>query len=737
MKNHLICRTFYSSYEDTCKELEKRAPYIKYPTGLSIYADFHEQDLVDMMDLTVKYLGMGSYHEAIDATNPSYSIHLNNRFVCTDPNSMLSSYSKSHSCAISWATATISAAEYSIQQTFGKSTSLSTEYLITCYNKEMGEDSCNGVSMSDLSDFLSDRGLMTEDDVNRIGRENMCDEEYASITYHFESEKIEAPNRGGLMNLVASGNPTLTLMSLNLLHLRYAANMNENDYPFTGLTSQPSVYGIVTGYDKGSEESEGWWMIDVAVTPCEHQTIKLPMKEDENNANFAGIAAYAFSIIPLKRDIVEEQPTTEMPTTEIPTTRPPLIHVTDKEYPTLDSIPNDVPVVIFQSGSYPNVPKVDLSRLTDLEEVVIEEGAFPDATVFRAYGLQNLKRIEIKDGAFPNAFNFDVADCTTATELIIGSDSFNGQPPSLSSLSSGRRLQAGGLSSVFRLYNNTLITTIHLLSGSFKHTKEVHINGMNSLEEVIIDGAFGDKHAPFSNADSFIVEETINLRNLILGDKVCQACSVYSVSSPFITNVEIGSDSFNGMKETSKNNQNALEFEMVNRNELNSLTIGKGSFSYFNSFNVNNNPNQHTMLVNVLIPFSRRLQSATTSSTTSTTSTSSSSFSNVASLRFDKMPSLQQVEFGSGAFSHADSLAFINAGNLTKIVFEDNTFSNAAALEFDETGIEELSIGTGCFNGDVSDEEMKKRKRILLPVLVVCNHVEVVVPSSPSYRITE
>ena len=695
-----MCRTYYSYYEVTCKDMDRRAPYVKYPTGLSIYADFREQDLLDMMDLNVKYSGMGSYYEAIEASKSSHSLDLNSRFVCTNSTSTLSSYSKSNSCAISWATAAISAAEYSIQQHMGISTSLSMEYLLTCYKKDTGDDGCNGVSMSDLSDFLYNRGLMTEEDVNRIGKEKMCEEANSSKTYHFESEKISAPNRGGLMNLVASGNPTLTLMSLNLLHLRYTASMNETDYPFTGLTNQPSVYGIVIGYDKGSEkeeaeeEGEGWWMVDVAVTPCEHQIVKLPMKEDENNANFAGIAAYAFSIIPLKREIVEEQPTSE-----IPTTRPPPIHVTDKEYPTVDSIPSDVPIVIFNKGSYSNVPKVDLSHLTDLEEVVIEEGAFPNATVFRAYGLQKLKRIEIQNGAFPNAFNFDVAD-STASELIIGADSFNGQPSSLTSLSSGRRLQAGGFSSVFRLYNNTFITIVHIPSGSFKYTKEVRISGMSSLVEVIIEG-IGEKHAPFSNAESLFIEEAINLRNLIIGDKVCRSCSVYSVDSPFITDVKIGSDTFNGMtKNPSGNDQTALEFEMKDRSELQSLMIGKGSFSFFSSFNVNNNPNQHTMLVNVLNPLSRRLQS--TSTTTTTTSTS---FSEVASLRFDKMPSLKQVEFGAGAFSHADSLAFINTGNLTKVVFEDNTFSDATALEFDETGIEELSIGVGCFNGDISDEE--------------------------------
>ena len=169
---------------------------------------------------------------------------------------------------------------------------LSLNYLLKCYEEEFNENICKGVAMTDLADFLSTRGLITEEDADRLG-EKMCDDQ-TSIRYLFDIHRPEAPNRGGLMNVITDGHPTISLMSLNILPLRYASNMTVSDYPFKSTYNQPSVYGLITGYSEEGEDH--WWMVDIAITPCEHQQIKLPMRDNDVTANFAGIAAYAFSI---------------------------------------------------------------------------------------------------------------------------------------------------------------------------------------------------------------------------------------------------------------------------------------------------------------------------------------------------------------------------------------------------------------------------------------------------------
>ena len=96
----------------------------------------------------------------------------------------------------------------------------------------------------------------------------------------------------------------------------------------------------------------------------------------------------------------------------------------------------------------------------------------------------------------------------------------------------------------------------------------------------------GDKKAPFQYAFSFIVNDLMNLRDVVLGNKVCQACSTFSVDSPFIQNVSVGDFCFQGKDSTQQGNTAALQFQMIDKSELQSTSIGKGSFSFFNRYEV-------------------------------------------------------------------------------------------------------------------------------------------------------
>ena len=333
----IIYSTYYHDYQISCEEMNDKSNFLAFPLSLNILADYKVSEILEMMDLKVKYLGFGSYYEPLDVEIHEYYEPVLPHNFCTADHPSLLKYARSQTCAISWATAAIGAAEIALHNQ-GIDEKLSLEYLLTCFEKEMGEDTCDGVWMKDLQEFLQTVGLMSEKEVSRVGNK-MCSSTTAK-RYVFNIVKPQGWNRGGLMNLVSSGAATISLMALNLLRVRYTDSMNQTDIWFNGQYSQPSVYGVVTGYD--DDQKDGYWMVDLAITPCEHIELKLPVLNDETGGNYAGVAGYAFGLkyevyptaVPTTNIPTVEIPTTEVPTTEVPTTLPPTTELPTTEVPT-------------------------------------------------------------------------------------------------------------------------------------------------------------------------------------------------------------------------------------------------------------------------------------------------------------------------------------------------------------------------------------------------------------------
>ena len=129
---------------------------------------------------------------------------------------------------------------------------------------------------------------MTEEDANLLDSDNLCTDN-AFPKYHFQVTQIDVPNKSGLMNLVAEGNPVVSLLALDLFRLR-VTNHVTGDYIYTGAAYEPTLYGVIQGYDTDK------WIVTFNVVPCENIVLQLPVTENDTNANYAGIAGYAFSI---------------------------------------------------------------------------------------------------------------------------------------------------------------------------------------------------------------------------------------------------------------------------------------------------------------------------------------------------------------------------------------------------------------------------------------------------------
>ena len=359
----LIFREHYEDFLSFCLKINKIFGYKDYDVDYSILSDFKPSDLEQMMDLGVKYSGLGSYFEPVEITNDTFVQDYVTRDLCCG----LAEYSISNTISTSWATATIAAAEAALKAV-GRQDMLSVTYLLKCL-PELYEIRPNDVTSNDIIHFVKEYGLISLSMAMHLAEDELCTAPV--FTYKFDFSRPEVPNKSGLMNLVAEGDPVVVLMALDLLRLRFVTNVGE-DKIFTGATSQPSVYGVLYGYDPNK------WMVSLNVVPCETIYLNLPVKDSETNANYAGIAAYAFS--------VKAQP---LPT-EI---------VVDDSFVDLSTIPSWVTKLTFSDNSFNSTEEVVITNLTHLHILIFGNNSFAN-TVLLIIDAPELEEIVFYDGCF-------------------------------------------------------------------------------------------------------------------------------------------------------------------------------------------------------------------------------------------------------------------------------------------------------------------------------------------------
>ena len=136
-------RKHLSDWQQSCEDIQKKAPYRKYPMNFSILSDFSDEDLEKMMDLGVKYSGEGSYAEPESTPAPSWP---NEYVVGRDLCEGTEKYSVSNSDSTSWASALVLAAEAALRKE-GRDAHFSLPYVLKCL-KESQEVEFNEVSPS-------------------------------------------------------------------------------------------------------------------------------------------------------------------------------------------------------------------------------------------------------------------------------------------------------------------------------------------------------------------------------------------------------------------------------------------------------------------------------------------------------------------------------------------------------------------------------------------------------------
>ena len=277
-------RTQLANYLTRCDKLN----LIKKTCGFADFTalmDWSDDELDELGKLSVEYSGSPiMYDDAPVPTQDEMSV---------DKRSRVFSGLKDHNesgkvCSTSWATAVIKAAEAAADY----SVELSEEQLFTCLPKDLGfADGCNGIHPNKVMDYLLEEGLVEKNDFKG------CDKLNGLIKYHFVANTPEVPTAGGLMNLLAKENkPAFVMMAIDIKKLAFVKDMSNVKDSVKCAGYQPSLYGVVTGYKYYDNSKSGWWEVVTHIVPDEEVTVKIPITSNMANANYAGIAAYAFTL---------------------------------------------------------------------------------------------------------------------------------------------------------------------------------------------------------------------------------------------------------------------------------------------------------------------------------------------------------------------------------------------------------------------------------------------------------
>ncbi|OAO16939.1 hypothetical protein AV274_1383 [Blastocystis sp. ATCC 50177/Nand II] len=391
----------FDAFKKNCQDMLSKAVYTPYDMEYTILMDFSLDDLAGVMDVKQKYSGKGSYFDAVDTYQDAYEsvfTTMDRDFCPADSNWI--QYAKPNDCSLSWVTMIVNAGERALAMVGGNDR-LSAEFVKQCYTQE---DPCNGLQMSTIVSDLKDIGLVRESDADNAvaSREDLCSIPQ-SKRLRFDVEKAEGPNRGALMNLIAEGNPVLTLLSMDMKQLRFVKDMREEDVALRATVYQPSLYGLVTGYVKTTEEIEGYWVVEGTPSPCENVNVKLPMRDNETNTDFAGIAGYAFAL----RFVGNRQ-----------------FVVPSAGIASLADIPSYAQSIVFADDSFSEATEVDFSAFPALESLVFGQNTFQSATSLRLIGLKKLRKIEVGDESFPKATEFVLSGAEELEQVAIGKGCF-------------------------------------------------------------------------------------------------------------------------------------------------------------------------------------------------------------------------------------------------------------------------------------------------------------------------
>ena len=547
----LSSRKHFAFFEQSCLEILNKARYRRYPIDFSILSDFDDEDLKGLMDIGTKYSGLGSDTDAVTVKNETFSATISTRDLCEG----FEDYSKSNATATSWATAVITAAESAYLKKEGSSIKFSLKHLLTCLPLSSGLEP-NKLTNSDIYRFITDTGLMTEDDANLLDSDNLCTDDVFP-KYHFQVTQIDVPNKGGLMNLVAEGNPVVTLLALDLLRLRVTNDVT-GDYIYTGATYDPTLYGVIQGYDADK------WIVTFNVVPCENIVLQLPVTESDTNANYAGIAGYAFSIA-----------YTETSTPEPPSDPNKVRIMLIASYTTTPATSGTVKLidVIDNSTEYftmkltgENGESSQAEVPLQLMKIVVEGGPWSEGSILRITNGTSSDSIDLSQVSSSKEYYYHPKTGLVPDEEIAETNDCDSFKEALTNSMIVHLIEDKCPNEDFSIKDNDKVVMLIIEKGNFLNMYAFMIDGAENLEYLI----FGDTTISYipggsgrrlpDTAKTFQITNSPKLAYIQIGDEMFTDFTEFTMSNlPSLRLLQIGSKNFESVSKFSLTSKNMNE----------------------------------------------------------------------------------------------------------------------------------------------------------------------------------
>ena len=277
---------------------------------LSFLSDYSEAEVDELFTIAPEYSGEATLCEEVPNVKDEVSLQIPEHELKDSLSAVAATEKKT--CTTSWATQAIRAADFAYEQK-GYKEKFSVRYLYQCMTAEYGgesDDGCNGFTNNEIYAFIEYHGLMMEKDAQDL--DDLCSPDNEKNNIKFAVQRLTCSNKYTLMDALSQNHAMVVLLALDDNRARHIRDISaEEDAPYTGASDQPSTWAITTGYKLDGEE--GTWSLQSDFALDETVKFKLPIRNNDTNANYAGIAAFAYYLEPLA-------PTAEP--TEVPTDAP-------------------------------------------------------------------------------------------------------------------------------------------------------------------------------------------------------------------------------------------------------------------------------------------------------------------------------------------------------------------------------------------------------------------------------
>lgn len=304
----------------------------KYKMSFTYYADWSQNEFEQLTLSTQRYKGSKPIIPEIEHSfnNTNWRHLMPTIDPCDDvfedgsENTLRTYISKPQECSVSWAFAVTNSIEYAIKKLYlekysqSVNVALSAQELIDCVGiaNGMEKGNCEAMPLAWAFEYVYDNGIAYRQFYHHTNKAEECKmiDDDGMKYFISDYEKPTVYNKYGLFEMMKRG-PVAVAMGLDVSKFQYYGGNDKDiieagDQYFSNAFWRPSVYGVVMEYKQYVEEGNReyvdypYFTVESRLRACDSFLYRIPITDNEENANFAGITGYA--IRPIVNEMINK-----------------------------------------------------------------------------------------------------------------------------------------------------------------------------------------------------------------------------------------------------------------------------------------------------------------------------------------------------------------------------------------------------------------------------------------------